>query len=147
MKKPEEIKKDLIDCMEEAIEIGKTCDAQGILDFSDKVYVCMATTRAYIQQLEAGIMAWEDVASSPGAVEDMAIEINRLQAELVAVKRERDAAVDDWKRAALHGEAMCMTCKFSEDGGPCFSPVFCVDGECWQWRGVCKENKEMQANE
>ena len=94
---------------------------------------------ALIQQLETDRMAWEDVASSPGAVEDMAIEINRLQAELQTVKRERDAALSDFKAFAQCKNNICHYCATTE----------AVCGDCgwiypdlFVWRGVCKENTE-----
>ena len=115
MKTPDEIKKDIIDCMEEAIEIGKTCDAQDLLDFSDKAYVCMATTRAYIQQLES---------------------------ELAAVKRERDALLEYLTNSvSLH----CDICKYgSDDGAICCQRLRDLKEKCFEWRGVCPENTEVQ---
>lgn len=124
MKKPEEIKKDIIDCMEEAIEIGKTCDAQDLLDFSDKAYVCMATTRAYIHRLEA-----KDAMQAQ--------RIAELEQEIATVKQERDAAV-----SALHGD--CSRCMFQETE-KCAScrydleDSFNLCDDFWDWDGVCPD--------
>lgn len=60
--------------------------------------------------------------------------IESLAAELERVKRERDAAVEEWKQSAIVGKAMCDTCMFSDDEGRCWND--CIDGELWQWRGV-----------
>lgn len=70
---------------------------------------------------------------------------NRLEKELEAVKRERDAAVD-----SLRGD--CRECKFFSYPGrrePCAScPHWQGDGymrkSMWQWKGVCPENTEVQ---
>lgn len=145
MKKPDEIKKDLIDCMEEAIEVGQTCDVQVLLDFSDKAYVCMATTRAYIQQLEAA-----------NAEKDK--RIAELEQELEAAKLQRDAAVADMKQAQ---GCICNICKNHYRPDPAarryeckilgkFSEIFDDDDGgallCgkFEWRGVCPENTEVQ---
>lgn len=172
MKTPDEIKKDIIDCLEEAIEVGNTGDAHDLLAFSDKAYVCIVTARAYIRQLEAdnaskderiqmleaGMEQWHDVAASPGAAEDMARENYRLTQELAAEKRERDAAVAGLKKAAALGK-VCIGCIHvdCEIGEMCQQNDFdcwnchpgcvckgCVNNSLWQWRGVCPENTEVQ---
>lgn len=113
-------------------------------------------TLEYIQQLEAGLAQWEDVAASPGAVEDMARENYRLTQELEAVKRERDAAVAGLKKSAALGK-VCIGCIHTdcEIGEMCQQNDFdcwncrpgcvckgCVNNSLWQWRGVCQENTE-----
>lgn len=149
MKKPDEIKKDLIDCMEEAIAVGQTCDAQDLLDFSDKAYVCMATTRAYIQHLEAA-----------NAEKDKRI------GELEAVKRERDALLADLCMLAIK-RIPCDMCRNDHRNDPickshqgdcseCSLHCPCdgcfdfwemeLTGANFQWRGVCPENTEVKGN-
>lgn len=57
MKTPDEIKKGIIDCMDEAIVVSESGDAHDLLNFSDKAHVCMAVTLTYIQQLERELEA------------------------------------------------------------------------------------------
>jgi hypothetical protein len=133
MKTPDAFKKNLIVCMDEAIEVAENGDAHDLLDFAHHAHARMSETLTYIQQLEQ---------------------------ELAAVKRERDAAVDDMKQAQ---GCICNICKshyrpdpavrryeckilgkFSEifdndDGGALFCGKF-------EWRGVCPENKEAQGD-
>jgi hypothetical protein len=84
--------------------------------------------RKCIQQLEA-----KDV--------EQVHRIAELEQELAAVKRERDAAVRDFKSFANCEHNVCHYCKFDSD-------FDC--GKCWYrypeafgWRGVCPENTEV----
>lgn len=137
MKTPDEFKKNLIACMDEAIEVAENGDAHDLMDFAHHAHARMSETLTYIQQLEAGIMAWEDVASSPGAVEDMAIEINRMQAELEAVKRERDALMLDFQTCVKRTRKVCSVC--SNKGKPICN--MCEGCDVFEWRGVCPDTE------
>lgn len=161
MKKPNDIKKGLTWCIK-----GDYCKG---CPYEDDCYVNLKNipmikeALAYIQQLEAdnaskderiqmleaGMAQWEDVAASPGAVEDMARENHRLTQELEAVKRERDAAVKD-----LQSYTECTFCKHDgteADMDPCKTCFHVGAGgfskRNWQWRGVCSENTEVQEDE
>lgn len=82
--------------------------------------------------------------------------IAELEAELASVKRERDAAKSD-----LCNAEPCFTClHFRRNGGDCGGGSACREamGECiesnreytgnvYEWRGVCKENTEVQNHE
>lgn len=88
---------------------------------------------AYIRQLEGGIdKAFQTLQSVATLIKD----------RLAQVERERDAAVFD-----LYGD--CDVCK--NGGKTCMKCVHCLmsqeatmDG--WEWRGVCAENTEEDAN-
>lgn len=75
------------------------------------------------------------------ATGDALAYIKQLEAELAAVKRERDAAVKDIKKG-------CTTCKWHEVTFNGCSPDhdcthdYVCDGlySAWEWRGVCSEN-------
>lgn len=109
MKTPEEIKKGLEQCAETA-----TCEHCHYRDDCMKVLKNTPLTKdalAYIQQLETdndiligSLEMWKSVACSPGAVEDMARENNRLNERLAQAERERDAALN-----AIHD--VCSFCK------------------------------------
>lgn len=67
--------------------------------------------------------------------------IQRLESELEAVKRERDAAVQDMAVIKF-----CELCRDDDtrDHLP-FACTFCGSGKTnWRWRGVCPENTEVQ---
>jgi hypothetical protein len=69
--------------------------------------------------------------------------IQQLEAELAAVKRERDAAVKDISRGSR-----CSVCKKffkNNDGVGCSGGVYCIPLN-FEWRGVCPENTEVQDN-
>lgn len=74
MKTPDEIKKGLECCNK------LECDACPYHGENDCSYLPCEDGLAYIRELESDLMAWGDVASSPGAVEDMARENARLMA-------------------------------------------------------------------
>ena len=50
MKTPEEFKKNLVACMDEAIEVAKDGDAHDLLDFAHHAHAHMAETLTYIQR-------------------------------------------------------------------------------------------------
>ena len=90
-----------------------------------------------VDQLKVDRMAWEDVAASPGAVEDMARENYRLTERLAQVERERDAAVGDLTKAmSLDGVEDCSFCKN-------IKKPYCHPCK-FEWRGVCEENTKEE---
>lgn len=99
MKTPEEIKKGLAHCSGDA----ETCDGCPYRKEGDYEDSCVdsshADALAYITQLEADKAAWEDVAASPGAVEDMAMENYRLESTYSQVSKalcgRENAALDE----------------------------------------------------
>jgi len=135
MKTPEEIKKGLECCPGQYF--GVSC---GNCLYSNDVVYCG----------ENGVRIMKDALKY----------IEQLEADLTAVKQERDAAVSDMKRAQ---GCICNICKshyrpdpavrryeckilgkFSEifgndDGGALFCGKF-------EWRGVCPENTEVQGD-
>lgn len=75
---------------------------------------------------------------------ELAKGYEQLKAELATVKRERDAALSDFKSFAQCKNNICHYCAIT--GAVC--------GECgWKypdlfvWRGVCKENTEVQGDD
>lgn len=131
MKKADEVKKGLWCCSQDD-ECGICPYANGECH-NNKV---KADALAYIQQLEAGLAQWEDVAASPGAVEDMARENYRLTQELAAVKRERDALYCDLSTR----EDACDVCKHGCLYKYDCEELFGENGCSFEWRGVCPEN-------
>jgi hypothetical protein len=148
METPEKIKNGLEHCIETGMRCHM-CDyvvrclkvvrgkpiMQDALALIQQLEADNASKDERIQMLEAGLAQWEDVAASPGAVEDMARENYRLTQELEAVKRERDAAVYALESIATGRESKCAHCVHSSDRN-----CFVCWGERWQWRGVCPEN-------
>lgn len=155
MKTPEEIKKGQEQCVASKGCHGCPYEDDCCENFSNVPMI--KETFAYIQQLEAdnaskderiqmleaGLTQWEDVAASPGAVEDMARENYRLTQELEATKRERDAlhydlsTRDDACDVCKHG------CLYKND----CEELFGDDGCSFEWQGVCKENTEVQEDD
>lgn len=144
MKTPKEIKKGL-DALKMCHDLitfnpltGEDLDPLFLNDENRDLYYGIEAVLTYIQQLEAGLDQWEGVASSPGAVEDMARENYRLTQELESVKRERDAlhydlsTRDDACDVCKHG------CLYKND----CEELFGDDGCSFEWQGVCKENTE-----
>ena len=63
----------------------------------------------------------------------------RLEAELAAVKRERDALLRDMKAISNVTVDACMACKHSPGNGR--NCPRCGDSiNCFAWRGLCEEN-------
>jgi hypothetical protein len=133
MKTPDEIKQGQKLCL-----LGTACGRCPYYNVGHGVAACMGRltqdTLDYIQQLET-----EDAQKAQ--------RIAGLEQELAAVKQERDAAVD-----SLRGD--CSECKCADVVGneePCSSCKIeyrkgvkhCCKSN-WQWRGVCKENAEVQ---
>ena len=121
MKTPDEIKKGLECCPGYDCK-GCTCYSKCDDRGFDCVDALMIDALAYIQQLEA---------------------------ELAAVKRERDAAVADL--ASIPRCKLCVNCETSNYEEPCRSCAHIafmgdVKGD-WKWRGVCPENTEVQEDE
>lgn len=88
MKTPDEFKKNLFACMDEAIDVAENGDAHDLLDFAHHAQARMSETYTYIQQLEA---------------------------ELETVKRERDAAVTALESIATGRESRCAHCAHKSD--------------------------------
>lgn len=96
MKTPDEFKKNLIACMDEAIEVAENGDAHDLMDFARHAHARMSETLTYIQQLEA---------------------------ELATVKQEQDALYSDLSTRAdacdvcKHGPLYKNDCE--EEFGDC----------------------------
>lgn len=146
MKTPEEIKKGLFCCWEDGCT---TCPYDEDCTMEANFEQLAKDALAYIQQLEADKAAWEDVAASPGTVEDMARENYRLTERLAQVERERDALLHDLRRADY---VDCYACKHNQssydcdvDCANCLNPCTCNSchhNNKWEWRGVCPENSK-----
>lgn len=68
--------------------------------------------------------------------------IAELEKDLAAVKRERDALLEYLTNSvSLH----CDICKHeSDDGAICCQRLRDLKEKCFEWRGVCPENTEVQ---
>ena len=70
MKKPEEIKKGLVEAIEEASWAVERGDAHDLIDAVDNTLASMANALAYIQQLEAQVPRWIPVEERLPATDD-----------------------------------------------------------------------------
>lgn len=126
MKTPNEIKKGLECC----VTIGAKCDGcpycgECLLPFGDSPE---SDALAYIQQLEA------ELAEARKDIDMLGEQAVALDSAYDAMKRERDAAVEDIF-------PLCTNCKHEKLGygvGPCPTIEEFVTTDCsnWQWRGV-----------
>lgn len=85
-----------------------------------------------------------------GALNESERKNAKLTVELEAVKRERDALMEDFKKYRIRniqqtsGVYACDLCKYGGDpyrdevGEKC--PKGCDGLTKWEWRGLCKEN-------
>lgn len=150
MKTPEEIKEKLEEYFANRHDLTFEQYQKGMYIIPEAI--------AYIKELETDLMAWGDVAASPGAVEDMARENAmltkysrqrekqvtelsasnvKLQKEISQLKAERDAAVGElvgcchvccWKDTEK-----CASCHFNEE-------AWNVHESNWEWQGIQKED-------
>ena len=131
---PEEIKKGL-ECCSPRYESEHWVSCSSECPFRNEGAYCRnalhACNKKYIQQLERDLAEAQEENDLNNAA------ITELEGALGAMKRERDAAVEDIPRA-------CGYCKHSIDYGPSNHPG-CKNPECrnisgvntgWQWRGV-----------
>lgn len=114
MKTPEEIKEWSKEVHNKARIIGASAKTEEVEEFAYSVFGYAANSKVYIQQLES---------------------------ELEAVKRERDAALRDFKNFAECKNNICHYCVATE--------AMCDDcgwkyPELFIWRGACPENTEVQ---
>jgi hypothetical protein len=99
-----------------------------------------------VSQLKKQLQAYEESAIKCCYESRCNKEINalneycaRVDKEMEAVKRERDAAVYALESIATGRESKCSHCVHSSD-----RDCFVCWGERWQWRGVRPENTEVQ---
>ena len=127
MKTPEEIKRDLIDYMEDASCVTEYGDAHDLIDSVEKGHATMADALAYIQQLE------KDNAQKDERIRKLELEKETL---LAGIK--------------LHG-GICMMCKYystPEYEFPCGNCCVIYPNDrgtenLWEWRGVEEEKHEQ----
>lgn len=144
MKTPEKIKKGLRRFATELDDIVALCNVEETGGLLEEARNRMFEAATCIEEMDSDLSAWGDVASSPGAVEDMARENYMLTERLAQVERERDAAVKD-----LGTEKSCQTCAHEGIRRSSWCEVICLLCEniscpcesCnYKWRGVCEEN-------
>lgn len=87
--------------------------------------------------------SWVRLANAQSAEEKLtnletAEFIENLAAELEAVKRERDAAVE-MLRTSPH---CCESCKHKPGYGYSCTSVAKMDGSCYEWRGVQEDESD-----
>lgn len=165
METHDEFKKNLIACMDEAIEVAETGDAHDLLDFAHHAHARMSETLTYIQQLEAEkgkpgkkliceitVDGEEILRKALDKTEvdgktlaewiELAKGYKQLEAELATAKQELDAAI-----SALHGD--CGRCMFQQTV-KCDSCRYGVnpfyEHDCWEWEGISPDT-EVQPNE
>ena len=152
MKTPDEIKMGLRRFATELDDIVALCSVEETAGLLEEARNRMFEAANCIEEMDSDLSAWGDVASSPGAVEDMALEINRLNESLAQAERERDAAVLDVEAA---DGGLCDHCKNRDLAAQCdYSGEchLCDNGGCpchpencrWKWRGVCEENTKEE---
>ena len=135
---PEEIKMGLECCTSDKMDSCDECPYQGrpcndIENLKDAL--------AYIQWLEYELSEIREYYDCSDAAN------TELHSALYAMKRERDAAVEQLKQVDANSYFECAHCKHEE---LCDSPVWpcndcdsaecpchtCTDGSNWQWRGA-----------
>lgn len=151
MKTSEEIKKGLRSFATELDDIVALCNVEETGGLLEEARNRMFEAATCIEEMDSDLSAWGDVASSPGAVEDMARENYRLTERLAQVERERDAAVGDLTVSAecdfcehkdlfpACGEKSCYSC---DKECPC--ALCCKGGAGFKWRGVCAKNTKEE---
>lgn len=141
MKTPEEIKKGLEFCTRERHSVEPLCDSCPYDDGGFDMVKCTGhlsqDALAYIQQLEAESSRKDDTINSLTEL------LNAAHEETAAIKRERDAAVDDLELCGLckvckHMETKCNDCRRCK-----LRIAFC---DKFEWRGVCPDT-EVQTDE
>lgn len=75
MKTPEEIKKGLVEAIEEASWVVEGGDAHDLIDAVEKAHASMADALAYIQQLESALPKWISVEERLPEVSDLVLVI------------------------------------------------------------------------
>jgi hypothetical protein len=151
MKTPDEIKKGLRRFATELDDIVAFCNVEETAGLLEEARNRMFEAANCIEEMDSDLSAWGDVASSPGAVEDMARENYMLTERLAQVERERDAAVAD-----LTDSKECDYCKYKDLFPACGEKsCYSCDKECpcswcskagdgFKWRGVCEENTKEE---
>lgn len=109
MKKPDEIKKGLECCTTEPLPNCLECPYWASCE------------------IEGGAMPETDALAY----------IQQLEAELEAVKRERDAVLYDMKLVSMR--TLCGVCAYQNPDKKTCGRWEILDG-CFEWRGLCKEN-------
>lgn len=137
MKTPDEIKKGLEHCIN-----GTSCRGCPYCEECAIASDCnpmQKDLQEYTKELECDLMAWGDVADSPGAVEDMARENAELLEKVEQLQAERDAAVKDiYEMAKCIPEDVCEWCDQTECERLCMMHLSERPG--FKWRGVQKED-------
>lgn len=117
---PEEIKKGLLHCSEDGC---KGCNYEDDCNMADGFSVLAFDALAYIQQLE------RERDEARNDLDTLNYAVTELHSAYDAMKRERDAAVEDMK----HMHLACETCIHYTPGYFCPG---CKSRSNWQWRGV-----------
>lgn len=78
------------------------------------------------EKLRAENIRWGQVASEQDK------QLDKLQAELKQVKRERDAAVEGLRVCSIENNMECQYCLYRTARSFCWN---CTDGSNWKFRG------------
>lgn len=144
-KTPDEIKKGLRLYASELDDIVAVCDMSEAMGLLEEARNKMFEAANCIDEMDSDLSAWGDVASSPGAVEDMARENTELLQKIEQLEKERNAAVADLKEACAgcsNDTLCCNYCKYQEDDLQCHHDCKMYTKEWdWQWRGVKEGGK------
>lgn len=86
----------------------------------------------------------ETLSYAHGEMMKLRVELHEAKSRLAQVERENKAMLHDMARYT-----MCGSCKHFADDGKCPQKDECVYGEIgrFEWRGVCAENTEEEADE
>ena len=151
MKSADEIKKGLVETIEECAWVVEGGDAHDLQDACDKAHASMADALALIQQLEAEISdAKNNHQHTIDIAERQKGQIDRLKKVVVRLNAERAAAVAELKmigecRYCKHDTLCtvrfpnCVECQRTDC--PCHT---CKYRDNWEWRGVQKEGADEQ---
>lgn len=119
MKTPEEIKRDMIECMEEANWVVEVGDAHDLIDSVEKAHETMADALSFIRRLE----------------QDNAQKDERIR----QLEREKEAML---RQLSM----LCEACKYWESPMSCKECSTCTNPwkvnpkKNWEWRGVEEDN-------
>lgn len=86
----------------------------------------LSTLQAENEKLRAENIRWGQVASEQDK------QLDKLQAELKQVKRERDAAVEGLRVCSIENNMECQYCLYRTARSFCWN---CTDGSNWKFRG------------
>lgn len=145
MKTPDEIKRDMIECMEDASCVVEYGDAHDLIDAVEKAHATMADGLSLIRRLERDVQFYQNiVALNNKTIDEQAMYVQQLVDRVQELDREK---VNLLNLCEQFGQ--CVICKHTDKGtneSPCCDCWYCngnAKGSHWEWRGVEEEKHEQ----